>query len=346
MKKLLVASVLSCAALAGLAFAMPAIALPDAEGMAFIGFGGLIVNRESLAALFTSLKTTFNNAFAAAPSTWQKIAMKVPSTTGQTDYAWLSKFPKMRRWIGEKNVKSLEAAKYTVTNEDWEATVEVDRNDIDDDNLGIYGPQAQMAGESAKQMPDEIVYEVVNGGFTTKCYDGQYFFDTDHPVRQADGSIASVSNRGTKALSVATQAAAMASFGAARTAMRKFKDDEGRPLNITPNILLVPPALEDVANLLMTTDRLEDGKPNPYKGTAEVVVDGRLSSDTAWFLLDTTKPVRPVIYQERKAPVFVQQTDPQADDVFNRRKYKFGAEARAAGGYGFWQLAYGSDGTT
>lgn len=346
MKKLLVASVLSVAALGGLAFAMPAIALPDAEGMAFIGFGGLIVNRESLAALFTSLKTTFNNAFAAAPSTWQKIAMKVPSTTGQTDYAWLSKFPKMRRWIGEKNVKSLEAAKYTVTNEDWEATVEVDRNDIDDDNLGIYGPQAKMAGESAKQMPDEIVYEVVNGGFTTKCYDGQYFFDTDHPVRQADGSIASVSNRGTKALSVATQAAAMASFGAARTAMRKFKDDEGRPLNITPNILLVPPALEDVANLLMTTDRLEDGKPNPYKGTAEVVVDGRLSSDTAWFLLDTTKPVRPVIYQERKAPVFVQQTDPQADDVFNRRKYKFGAEARAAGGYGFWQLAYGSDGTT
>lgn len=346
MKKLLVASVLSVAALGGLAFAMPAIALPDAEGMAFIGFGGLIVNRESLAALFTSLKTTFNNAFAAAPSTWQKIAMKVPSTTGQTDYAWLSKFPKMRRWIGEKNVKSLEAAKYTVTNEDWEATVEVDRNDIDDDNLGIYGPQAQMAGESAKQMPDEIVYEVVNGGFTTKCYDGQYFFDTDHPVRQVDGSIASVSNRGTKALSVATQAAAMASFGAARTAMRKFKDDEGRPLNITPNILLVPPALEDVATLLMTTDRLEDGKPNPYKGTAEVVVDGRLSSDTAWFLLDTTKPIRPVIYQERKAPVFVQQTDPQADDVFNRRKYKFGAEARAAGGYGFWQLAYGSDGTT
>lgn len=346
MKKLLVASVLSVAALGGLAFAMPAIALPDAEGMAFIGFGGLVVNRESLAAIFTSLKTTFNNAFAAAPSTWQKIAMKVPSTTGQNDYSWLSKFPKMRRWIGEKNVKSLEAAKYTVTNEDWEATVEVDRNDIDDDNLGIYGPQAQMAGESAKQMPDEIVYEVVNGGFTTKCYDGQYFFDTDHPVRQADGSIASVSNRGTKALSVATQAAAMASFGAARTAMRKFKDDEGRPLNITPNILLVPPALEDVANLLVTTDRLEDGKPNPYKGTAEVVVDGRLSSDTAWFLLDTTKPVRPVIYQERKAPVFVQQTDPQADDVFNRKKFKFGAEARGAGGYGFWQLAYGSDGTT
>ena len=60
---------------------------------------------------------------------------------------------------------------------------------------------------------------------------------------------------------------------------------------------------------------------------------------------DTTKPVKPFIYQERKKPDFVQQTDPQADDVFMRRKFKFGAEARAAGGYGFWQLAYGSDGS-
>jgi len=70
-----------------------------------------------------------------------------------------------------------------------------------------------------------------------------------------------------------------------------------------------------------------------------------LTDDNAWFLLDTSKPVKPFIYQERKKPVFVQQVDPQADDVFMRKKFKFGAEARAAGGYGFWQLAYGSDGT-
>jgi phage major head subunit gpT-like protein len=277
---------------------------------------------------------------------WQKIAMKVPSTSGQNDYAWMSKFPRMRKWIGEKAIKALEGAKYTIVNDDFEATVEVDRNDIEDDNLGIYGPQAQMAGESAAQLPDEIVMDVVNGGFITKCYDGQYFFDTDHPVRQADGQTGVVSNKITKALSAASQAAAQASFGAARVAMRKFKDDEGRPLNITPNVLLVPPALGDIARALMTNDRLDDGKANPYKGTAEVVEDARLLSDTAWFLLDTTKPVKPFIYQERKAPVFVSQTDMSSDDVFNRKKYKYGAEARAAGGYGFWQLAIGSDGTT
>ncbi|KAI3478155.1 hypothetical protein L1887_59946 [Cichorium endivia] len=217
----------------------------------------------------------------------------------------------MRRWVGEKFVKSLKAFSYTVENEDFEATVEVDRNHIEDDQLGIYTPQAQI---------------------------GRVF---SQAVARWKSSLSCVSNKGTAVLSIATQAAAKASYGAARTAMRKFKDDEGRPLDVNPNILLVGPGLEDTAKALLTADRLEDGKVNLYKGTAELVVSTRITSDTAWFLLDASKPVRPFIYQERKAPVFVQQTDPEADDVFNRKKFKFGAEARAAGGYGFWQLAFG-----
>lgn len=299
----------------------------------------MLVNKQALSALFVSLKTIFNNAFQAAPSSWQKIAMEVPSNSGQNDYGWLSNFPKMRRWIGAKQVKSLEAYKYSVVNEDWEATVEVDRNHIEDDQLGIYQPQAQMAGLSAAQLPDEIVYEAVNKGFGALCYDGQYFFDTDHPVGNA-----SVSNKSVAVLSNATLAAAQAGYGAARTAMKKFKDEEGRSLNILPNVLLVGPALEDTARALLTNDKLADDKPNPYKGTAELVVDARIESDTAWFLLDTSKPVKPFVYQKRKAPMFVQQTNPDAEDVFNLKKYKFGVEARAAGGYGFWQLAFGSTG--
>lgn len=301
----------------------------------------MIVNASAINAIFVNLKATFNKAFDAAPSTWAKIAMRVPSTGVQNDYAWLENFPKMRRWVGDKVIKNLKAGKYTLKNEDFEATIAVARNDIEDDILGIYAPQAQNAGFSAKQWPDELIFDIVNGGFSTECFDGQYFFDTDHPVNGQ-----SVSNKGTKALSVATLAAAQASYGAARTAMRKFLDEEGRPLNITPNVLLVPPALEDTARALLTNERLEDGKPNPYRGTAELVVDARLTSDTAWFLLDTTKPVKPFIFQERKAPVFVQQTKMDSDDVFKRGVFNFGVESRGAAGYGFWQLAYGSDGTT
>jgi phage major head subunit gpT-like protein len=300
------------------------------------------INKSNLSQIFINLKTTFNKAFEAAPSNWEKIAMLVPSTGAQNDYAWLSNFPRMRKWIGDKVVKKLEGFKYSIVNDDWEATVQVKRNDIQDDSLGIYAPQAQMAGHSAKQLPDEIVSDLVNNAFVTLCYDGQYFCDTDHPVGDGNGGTTSVSNKGATALSVATQALAIASYGAARTAMLTFKDDENRPLGVTPNVLLVGPALETTAITLMTADRLEDGKPNPFKGTAQVVMDPRITSATAWFLLDTTKAVKPFIYQERKKPEFVSQTDMNADDVFTRAIYKFGAEARAAGGYGFWQLCYGT----
>ena len=303
----------------------------------------MIVNRAAISALFINLKATFNNAFAAAPTTWQEIAMLVPSTTSSEDYAWLSTFPRMRRWIGEKFIKSLKAFKYTIVNEDFEATVEVNRNDIEDDRLGIYKPQAESAGVSAKQLPDELVGEVVAGVFTNLCFDGQFFCDIDHPVL-VDKVETSVSNKGTAVLSITTLALAMASFGAAKTAMTSFKDDEGRPLNVRPNILLVATNLEDIANVLMTADRLEDGKPNPYKNTCKVVVSPWLPAGY-WLLLDTTKPVKPFIFQERKKPVFVSQTSMEADNVFMLKKYRFGAEARGAAGYGFWQLCWGSDGS-
>lgn len=349
-KNILTIGLLLVVAFAGAVFGQPLASSHGhllAESFTGGGMGiamvGMIVNRENIANLFISLKTSFGNAFGAVEAMWPQIAMKVPSTSGSNDYKWLSRFPKMQRWLGDKNVKSLEAFKYVVENEDFEATVEVDRNDIEDDILGIYAPQAEGAGFSAAQLPDELIFEAVNNAFAGLCFDGQYFCDTDHPVKDPVTKIpTSVSNKGATALSAASQALAIASLGAAAVAMGKFKDDEGRPLNVTPNVLLVPPALQDVANALYTVDRLDDGKANLYKGKYKPVVSPRLTSDTAWFLLDTTKIIKPFVYQERKAPVFVQQTNPEADDVFTRKTFKFGAEARAAAGYGFWQTCYGT----
>ncbi len=318
---------------------VPAMADPVSTGMTLPLMGGLLVNRETIKNVFINLKTTFNKAFEGAPSDWEKTAMLVPSGSSQNDYSWLSRFPRMRKWLGDKAVKALEAFKYTIVNDSWEATIEVKRDDIEDDQLGIYAPQAQEAGFAAKQLPDEIVADLKNDSFTNLCYDGQYFYDTDHSVAGA-----SVSNKGTAALSAATQALALASYGAARIAIMSFKDDEGRPLGLIPDLLEVPAALEATARLLCKSPKLADDTPNPYNGTAEVLVNPRLKSSTKWFLHVTSRPVKPFVYQERKKPVFVEQTTPESDDVFMRGTFKFGVEARAAGGYAFWQMSYGSTG--
>jgi phage major head subunit gpT-like protein len=269
--------------------------------------------------------------------------MQVPSTGASNTYAWIDKFPKLRKWIGDKVVKQLSGHAYTIINDDFEATVEIDRNDIEDDNLGIYKPQTEMAGESSKQWADELVFTTLTNGFDEKCYDGKTFYATNHEVGEGKNKKL-VSNRLNVPLSIDSLAAAKASYGAARTMLRSVKDEEGRPLNLKPSLLIVPPALEDIANALMTNDRLEDGKPNPYKATAKVLVVGWLKTDTEWHLHDSTKPVKAIIFQPRKKPVFVQQTDTSSDSVFMRKKFKYGAEARGAAGYGLWQMAVGSTG--
>lgn len=299
----------------------------------------MLVNKASISEVFLSLKTTFLGAFDAAPSQWEKTAMLVPSGSSQNNYNWLSKFPRMRKWIGDKTVKVLEAFGYSIVNDDWEATISVNRNDLEDDNLGIYAPMAKDAGFSAKQLPDEIVSDLKNDAFDSDCYDGQYMYDSDHDVA---GS--SVSNLGTAALSAADKTNAAASYGVGRLAIMSFTDDEGRPLALIPDILEVPPALETTGRMLLENEKLEDGNPNPYVGTAKLLVNPRLTSTTAWFLHVTNRPIKPFVYQERKKPVFVEQTTEASEKVFMRKEFLFGAEARAAGGYAFWQMSYGSTG--
>ena len=239
----------------------------------------MLVNRANLANIYLNLNASFQMAFDEAPKQWQKFAMLIPSTSELNDYSWVQYFPKMREWIGEKVIKSLSGQNYVIRNKDFEATIAVDRNHIMDDQLGIYRPQAQMAGYSAAQLPDEIVFELLNKGFVNNCYDKKKFFAANHPVGKK-----AVSNMSALPLAVDTFANARASYGAARVALLNMVDDEGRPLNIMPNVLLVPPALEAEARVLTMADKFKDDDPNPYKGTATVVTDPRLTSATAWFL--------------------------------------------------------------
>ncbi|MHA4875048.1 Mu-like prophage major head subunit gpT family protein, partial [Enterococcus faecium] len=75
----------------------------------------------------------------------------------------------------------------TIKNKPYELTVGVDKDDIEDDNLGIYSPLMQSMGESVGAQPDQLTFELLKNGISTACYDGQNFFDTDHPVLDKEG---------------------------------------------------------------------------------------------------------------------------------------------------------------
>lgn len=220
-----------------------------------------------LQSLFTGFKKNFEDAKSEAPAQYTKIATVIKSTTKSNTYGWLGKFPNLRKWVGDRVIESMKAHGYQIVNEDFEATVGVDRNDIEDDELGIYAPMFAEMGRSAGIHPDELCFGLLGAGFTTPCYDGQYFFDTDHPVYpKADGT--------------------------------------GTPV-LTANVVV------------------DDG----YQGAP-------------WFLLDTSRALKPVIFQDRKSPQLIAMTKIDDEAVFTRKEFRYGVDCRDAAGFGFWQLAF------
>lgn len=96
----------------------------------------MIVNRDNLNTIYTGFKTAFQGAFAGVTPDWTKVATMVPSAAKTEDYAWLSQWPKLREWIGDRQIKSLAASRYQIANKKFESSVGIPRDDIEDDKIG------------------------------------------------------------------------------------------------------------------------------------------------------------------------------------------------------------------
>lgn len=302
--------------------------------LGFVTFG-MVINASNLTALYTTFKTAFNQAFQAVTPQYTKIAMETTSTTSQEIYVWMEAFPSLREWIDERQIQNIKQQDWTIKNKEWESTIAVKRPQIADDQYGVFTPMFKFMGASAKSHPDEIVFSLLNDGFTAKGYDGKAFFATDH----AFGS-----NKGTAALSAT-------SYGAALAALGRIKDAKGKPLfNGSEKLTLVTgPELEATARKILNNDYISvangSTENNIWKGSADYVKSPKVTSATAWFIVVEFNGLKPLVYQNRQSPEFVQKTDPNSSDhVFMQNEFLYGVYARDNAGYGLPQLAYGSNG--
>jgi phage major head subunit gpT-like protein len=223
-----------------------------------------IITPQLLTALRTGYRADFQAGFDGAESICDRIATTVTSGTSSNTYGWLGQFPGFREWVGDRVLKDMAAKGYQIVNKDWESSVSVRRTDVEDDNLGIYSPMMREMGRAARVHPDELVAGLLKAGDSTLCYDGQNFFDSDHPV--------------------------------------------------FPNV---------------------DGT-----GTPTTVSNIQTGSSPAWYLLDTSRALKPFIYQVRKQPIFTSMTSLEDESVFMRNEFRFGVDSRSNVGFGFWQQAF------
>ena len=223
-----------------------------------------IVKAALIQSLMTIWKGDVQKGLKGVEPQHSKIATSITSTTKSNTYGWLGKFPKLREWIGERQLKSIKEHAYSIINKKFESSIGIGRDDIEDDEVGIYSPMFEEMGRAAEEHPDELVFELLGAGDSTLCYDGQNFFDTDHPVY--------------------------------------------------PNV---------------------DGT-----GTAKSVSNFTAGSGDAWYLLDTSRAIKPIILQNRRMPHLQAMTKLDDETVFMTDEFRFGVDCRRNVGFSFWQLGH------
>lgn len=252
----------SVSVVAAPALSMPTVAAATPSHLETLGSNAMIIKPEVLNAAFRGFNTAFNAGFDGAASFKDVVAMTVKSQTGEETYPFLGSWPQLREWVGDRHVHGLKAHGFSIRNKLFESTVTIPRTEIEDDKIGLYRPRFQEEGRTTKQHPDLMIFGLLKTGFTSPCYDGQNFFDAEHPVGY-DGDVASASNM-----------------------------------------------------------QAGDGP--------------------AWYLIDGSRAMKPMIWQERVPYTFTTLEDDKNDRVFWRDEYVYGVRARVNCGFGLWQLAFGS----
>jgi len=284
-------------------------------------------------ALTKALKTQFNKSFHEAPMPkYEPVITRVPSNAASETYGWLGAVPQLREWLGEKKVKYMKDYSYTITNKDWEATIAIDRNELEDDQAGIIKPRVQDLAFRAKVFPNKLVSDLVVNGTTNLAYDAAAFFSN----RATNDNL--LAGTGT------TEAQILVDLAAARAAMMAFVDDWGDALEFEPDTIICPPALEITFVKIMESTTFITASAAGVKNfwsshIKNIISDARLSDADDWYYVASGYPLKPFIYQERKAPKLVAQDKDTDDNAFMRKKYLYSAETRGDAGYGYYEMA-------
>ena len=222
----------------------------------------------------------------------------------------------------------------TVYNIDWEVVTGIFHNAIDDSQSTDLEDWARSAAVSFNRHKDYQAFSALNSGDGTtygNCYDGQEFFDSDH----ADPGAEYTTDQDNELDSVLS----LDNFEIAKVAASKFLDGRGQPVGFNHSLLIVPPDLERIASQI-ATNREDYGvgnrATNPYAGNVSMLVaPGGWLDTTAWFLVESGLPQKPIILQVRKEPELVIWDDETQGSGI--RYFKFHARYNVF--YGDWRLA-------
>lgn len=301
------------------------------------------ITAANLDALFKTYQTKFAEAQKNAqqrvtPNDLQPedIAISFIAGGSATQHSWLNQLKGIHEWVGQRVIEQLKLGKLTVVNRDFENTVTVSRNEIEDDQYGVYAPLIGMMGADAENLWKKLALEALlgNGDWA----DGNKFFCSGRVLKEAEGDSAAVTitNGVTTAFSKAAVETAIA-------AMRGWKLGGGEPAEVRPDVLLVGPSLEGAAKQVCEADLVSDGTATVSNVSTAKALKVRVSpliTGNNWFVLGDKNGVKAVGVQKRKLPQLTRMDKDTDQEAFMSNNFLYGVHARGEGFLTLPFLAY------
>jgi phage major head subunit gpT-like protein len=242
----------------------------------------------------------------AADPFYPTLAMYMDSTQESEDYDWLGSVPGMREWLGDRKFKQLSSYEFNIKNRDWEQSIQLPKKKIDDGRTGYFDNLGMMLANEASYHPDELLVELINAAETTRCFDGQYFFDTDHEMGDS-GTQSNLKTREVVAAATPTKAEIRTIVNASLDDFLGFKGDNGKAIHrptvnpIDDLLLAVPPkwyslAVEAFASQL----RVESGAAVDNFNIVAPRVVGIQGLGDVIDVYRTNQPLKPFVFQDRQ----------------------------------------------
>jgi len=277
------------------------------------------ITQGNLEAVFTGLKATFAEAVQTTENERILRMMEVvPSTSGTETYPVATLLGDLEEVLDEVTITSIGAFVQSVPNRTFARIVQVHRNDIADDNVGVYRPGVRQLGRRAALYPLRLAAEVLLAGFTEEWIDGTTVFSAEHEWVGGAGW----SNRDDVALTGDNLETAMA-------ALEAHAGPDGARLGLQADLLVCGPAGRAAAEGILEIQYLEGGESNRLYKKCDLLVLSRLGDSQAWFVVDTD-PVKPMVLQDREGPEFTAKDDPGDEDAFYRERYAYKGRRRCA----------------
>lgn len=280
------------------------------------------VNSANLKALDLSIKTTFRTTKDNVEDAdmFKEFAEVVPSNTKVAGVLTLTDVPGMREFKDERVPGTISDVLYRVTHRKWESTLNVKREDIEDDNLGYIPSAVRKMTVKARKHYTRLASAALDAGFTAKMSDGKAFFHTDR------GNI--LGSSGSKKSLDATN------FQAAIEAIESATGLDGEPLGLKATKLIVGPKQRAAARAILNKVTLANGESNEHYKELDLFVDPYLGSSLNWFVLAGGEGNMPIVILERiKADKIVEKNDLNSDKAFDADVFAWGLRGRYDAGY-------------